>query len=96
MNKKKTFAYIIGGTCAVAVTLGIVLLISSKTIALSTAIVMICLSLASGLLIPNPISFLGLIAGICMIAFPSWIVGIIFILLGITGAIANLFVAKIK
>lgn len=95
MNKK-TFAYIIGGSFAVAILLGMILLISSKAMTISAAIVMICLSLASGLLIPNPVSFLGLIAGICIIIFPSWIVGIIFILLGIAGAIANLFVAKRK
>lgn len=96
MNKKKVFAYIVGGTCAAASALGMILLIPSKPLTLSTAIVMICLSLASGLLIPNPISFLGLMAGICMIIFPSWVVGIIFMLLGIAGAIVNLFVAKRK
>lgn len=96
MNMKKTFAYIVGGTCAVTATLGTILLISSKTLTIPTAIVIICLSLASGLIIPNPVSFLGLIAGICMIVFPSWIVGIIFICLGIAGTIVNLFVAKRK
>lgn len=96
MNKKKVFAYIVGGTCAAASALGMILLIPSKPLTLSTAIMMICLSLASGLLIPNPISFWGLMAGICMIIFPSWIVGIIFMLLGIAGAIVNLFVAKRK
>ena len=96
MNKKKVFAYIVGGTCATAFALGMILLIPSKPLTLSTAIIMICLSIASGLLIPNPISFLGLMAGIYMIIFPSWIIGIIFILLGIAGAIVNLFVAKRK
>lgn len=96
MKKKKAVAYIIGATCAIAVILGIIMLFSPKVITVSAAIAIICLSLASGLIIPNPISFLGLIAGICMLILPPWIVGIIFICAGIAGAVANIFISKKK
>lgn len=96
METKKVIAYIIGGTCALAVLVGLVLLAASRTVHISVAIVIICLSVAFGIMAPNPISLIGLMAGICMIVFPSWIVGIIFICLGIAGTIVNLFVAKRK
>lgn len=96
METKKVIAYIIGGTCALAVLIGLVLLAASRTVHISVAIVIICLSLAFGIMAANPISLIGLMAGICMLVFPAWIVGIIFMLLGIAGAIVNLFVAKRK
>lgn len=94
MKKNRLIAYVIGGTGALAVISGLFLLPSSKPMTLSAAITLICLSLASGLLAPNPVSFIGLIAGICMLIFPSPIVGIILIILGIIVAVTNLFISK--
>lgn len=94
MKAKRIVTYIVGGTGAVAVLLGILLLTASKAVNISAAIVMICLSIAFGLIIPNTISILGLAAGICMLVFPAPIVGVVLITLGIVIAVVNLIVAK--
>lgn len=94
MNKRKMIAYIIGATFAAAFILGLILLVASKGITVSIAITIICLSLASGLIAPNPISFVGLIAGICMLVFPPWIVGVVFIVIGVAGAVINALTAN--
>ncbi len=94
MKKKQTIAYLVGGFSTVALLLGIIMLFATKTITDSTAVTIICLSLASGLLLPNPISFMGLIAGISLLVLPPWSVGIILILIGTSGVLTNIFVSK--
>jgi len=94
MKLKKAIAYVIGGTGVLAALVGLALLPASKAVTISTAVTVICLSLAFGILIPNPICFVGLIAGICALIFPSWIVGVILIVMGAAIAIVNLFLAK--
>lgn len=82
MLVRKMLAWVVGGSCAISVVLGALLLIPSKMWSVFVAVTVICLSLASGLLMPNPISIWTLIAGVCMIVFPAWCVGIILIVLG--------------
>lgn len=88
--KKNKIAALLGGIFwATALFIGLCLLPSSDTGSLVGGITVICLSIATGMLIPNHISLLGLIAGICMIVFPGWVVGIVFCCLGAAGALAN-------
>lgn len=89
MNKKKIIALSIGVCCIVALIIGLILLASNNPIKLATAITIICLSLAFGLLIPNPICLFGLIAGILMIILPANVTGIILICFAVIGALAN-------
>ncbi len=93
---KKHFSYLIGIIFAVALLVGVCLLFVSDTVSLVSAIVIICLSLASGIMAPNPISLWVLIAGVCMLIFPAPIVGIVLIVLGCAGTLANLLIAKKK
>ena len=94
MIKKKFLAYILGATLAIAVVLGLLIILLPEFFTIASAITIICISLAFGIVLPNPVSFVGLIAGILMLIFPANIIGIIFICFGIIGALANLFVWK--
>ena len=93
--KKKFWAYGIGVMCAVGLLVGMVILLLKTPMAITTAIVIICLNICSGILLPNPISFWGLIAGICMLVLPANVTGIGMILLSGAGALTNgLFFTK--
>lgn len=91
---KKVLPYGVGVICTALIALGLVLLVAPKTVAVTAATVIICLSIAYGLLTIDPGSIIGLAAGVCMIVFPGWIVGIFFAVLGVAGTVANLFVHK--
>ncbi len=66
---------------------GCLFLASSDITSAVSGIVVICLSIATGLVLPNPLSFVGLIAGILMLALPAKTVGIILLILGIAGCL---------
>ena len=93
MKKAKISAWIVGGAFAVTIILGALLLIPSKVWSVTVAVVVICFSIVSGMLIPNPVSFLMLFAGICIIILPAWCVGVVLIGVGVIGAVTNLIVA---
>ena len=92
MTKKKLVNLLAGVVCAFALIVGLCLLLSGSGTAVAGGITVIVISLASGLILPNPLSLIGLLAGICMLVFPAKIVGTVFAVLGIGGAIANLAV----
>lgn len=92
MNKRKLITLLIGILCAVALAVGFCMLFVSGKISLVGGSVVICISLASGLIVPNPLSFIGLIAGILMLILPSWVVGVILLCMGTAAALVNLFV----
>ncbi len=94
MSKRKSVFYIIGGNFAFSALLGLMMVFLPKGLTVAAATVIICLSIASGLIIPNHISLLGLVAGICMLVFPAWIVGIVFIVIGNVGALINMFASR--
>ena len=52
--------------------------------------------MAFGIMMPNPVSIIGFVAGICMLVFPSLTVGIIMITLGVIMAVANVIISKKK
>ena len=88
MKKKKTVAYLLGGSFAVGAIIGLAFLVAPRAFSVTAALVVICLSLASGLILPNPVSFWFLMAGICMLILPSWVVGILLLLLSAAGMVA--------
>lgn len=90
MSKKNLISVVIGAVCALALILGAILLFSSGASNVAGGITVIIISLASGLIAPNPLSLLGLVAGISMLVFPPKAVGIVFIVLSVGGAVANL------
>lgn len=99
MKKKNLISLAIGIMCIITLIIGICMLVLPKSLSLPSGIILICLSLASGMLIPNPISFAGLIIGILMIIFPNWLPlysGIFFIVLGAVISIANPIIWKHK
>ena len=89
MRIKKSLVLVLGivGICAVLV--GAIFAIAPETFSTIGGIVIICLSLASGLLLSNPISVIPLLAGILVLVLPSQVVGILFALLGISGIIVS-------
>lgn len=89
MNRKKLISFFVGGTFAFALIIGILFLAAPKAFSVATAIVVICLSLASGLILPNPVSFWFLVAGVCMLVFPAWVVGLILICAAAAGMAVN-------
>ena len=95
MNKK-VIPYLIGGMCVLWIFLGLLLLIPSNAIRITIATVIVCLSIATGMLVPlpaimNPFSFWGLVVGIGLYFLPGWVMGIVFLLAGAVGAVANYF-----
>lgn len=85
---KKILSWILGITFIAAFACGICLLIFAQAISLVLGIVVICLSLATGLILPNPISLFALIAGICMIFAPVP-TGIVLTCVGTIGMLTN-------
>jgi len=63
--------------------IGISLAFLPKTYSTIIGIVIIILSLMSGLILQNPISAISLGAGICVHLFPPYIMGIVFIIVGL-------------
>lgn len=89
MYKKKLIAYGVGSLCAVGLLCGVLILLFGNPAAITSGIVVICLSICFGILVPNPICFWTLIAGICMLVFPTSVTGIILITLSAGSALAN-------
>lgn len=89
MKSRKVLISVLCIVAACVLLTGIGFLFASKTISIIGGIVIICLSLASGLILPNPISFFALIAGICALVFPPQIIGIAFAFLGLIGMITG-------
>ena len=85
---KKILSWILGLTFIAAFACGICLLVFSQAMSLVLGIVVICLSLATGLILPNPISLFALIAGISMIFAPVP-TGIVLACVGAIGMLAN-------
>ena len=96
MSKKNLFLLLVGIVCAVAVIIGVYLILTDGS-AFVGGIATIVISLASGLIAPNPISLVALIAGICMLVFSPKLVGVILVVLGMSAMVANSVVwLKIK
>lgn len=92
MVKQRIIPLILGIMCASSMVLGICLLFASDTVSLVSGIVVACISLAVGLILADPFSIVGLLAGVCMMVFPAPAVGIILIVFGAGGGVANLIV----
>ena len=89
MTKKRIISLIIGICFGSLLLIGMMLFVAPRVVSTVGGIVIVCFSLAFGMIMPEPVSFLALIAGICMLVFPSKIVGVVFLLLGIAGAACN-------
>ena len=92
MRKKSLIFLLCGIFCTMLVLSGLCLLLFSKSFATVGGIIVICLSLATGLIVPNPVSLVFLVAGILMLVLPKPIPAIVLLCLGVGGAIANLIV----
>lgn len=92
MKKKSLIFLLCGLFCASLILAGLCLLAFSRQFATVGGIVVICLSLATGLIAPNPVSIAYLVAGILMLVLPKPIPAIILLCLGVVGAVANLIV----
>lgn len=82
--KQKIFHWGIGGICATAMIVGLLAIVLPENASLAMSITVIVISIASGLIMPNPFSFLGLFTGILMLFMPM-VVGIILIAVSIAG-----------
>ena len=96
MKKKSLIFLLCGIFCASLLLAGLCLLLFSKQFATAGGSVVLCLSLATGLIAPNPVSLAYLVAGILMWVLPKPIPAIILLCLGAGGAIANLIVSMKK
>lgn len=96
MKLKKAFAYAIGAFCVACLIGGVIMIIGNMPVKVAAGVIVICLSLCFGMLIPNPFSFISLLIGICMIVFPSWITGVVMILAAVSGAISNALICRKK
>ena len=94
MKLKKFLSRAVCIIAACALLVGAGFIFAPKGFSVAGGIVIICLSLASGLILPNPISFLGLIAGVCVLIFPPKIVGIVFAVLGVAGMLTNVIISS--
>ncbi len=92
MKKRETVTLLIGLTWAVIGLLALGMIVMGRTAATVSGVVVICLSLASGMLLPNPISFFGLIAGILLLVLNPTATGIILLLFSLGGMLSNLIV----
>lgn len=90
MSKRNFFSLGIGIVCAVALLAGICMFFIPKAVSVTVALVLICLSLVVGLVMANPLSIVGLIAGIGLLVLPPWTVGIILLVCSIGGSVGNL------
>ena len=96
MKIKKTLTHICGALSAGLFLCGLCSFMLGRTFAFTVGIVIACLSLASGLLLPNPISFLTLAVGLCMIFAPVTVSGIVLVTLGAAGMITVPILSSIK
>lgn len=90
---KNTLSYSVGSSFALTLIFGVMLFFIPNWATITISIIIMCLSIASGMLFYNPLSVYWLIIGICMVAIPwKTAMGIVFICLGIVGATGNLLV----
>ena len=88
--KRKILSLVIGIVFISLLLIGVMFVVAPRVFSVVVGIVVVCLSLAFGMILPpEPSSFFALIVGICMIVFPPKIVGIVFVLLGIAGAVGS-------
>ena len=92
MKNKRLIFLLCGIFCASLILAGLCLLVFSKQFATVGGIVVICLSLATGLIVPNPVSIAYLVAGILMLVLPKPVPAILLLCLGAGGAIADMIV----
>lgn len=92
MKNKRLIMLLCGVFCVSLIVAGLCLLLFSKQFATVGGIVVICLSVATGLIAPNPVSIAYLVAGILMLVLPKPIPAIILLCLGVAGGIADLIV----
>ena len=90
MKNKRLIFLLCGIFCASLILAGLCLLAFSKQFATVGGIVVICLSLATGLIVPNPVSIAYLVAGILMLVLPKPIPAVILLCVGVGGAIVEL------
>ena len=76
MKSKKVSSILLGVVFAVEAVTGLLFLLVPGALSTTAAVLVICLSLASGLIVPNSLSLWFLAAGICMLVLPDWAVGI--------------------
>ena len=93
---KKIIVYLVGAGFLLLTILGIALVIGPESTDTVSGITLIVLSIASGLIVPNPISIFGLIAGILILVLPEKVAGIALLVIGAGACIANPIVAKSK
>lgn len=86
MNLKKTLLWVIGTLSAMMLVAGISLILLPKTVAVVVGVVVSCLSLATGLILADPLSIIGLVLGILLAFASKGIMGAILIAIGIIGA----------
>ena len=90
MKSKRLIFLLCGIFCTSLILAGLCLLAFSKQFATVGGIVVICLSLATGLIVPNPVSIAYLVAGILMLVLPKTIPAVILLCMGVGGAIVEL------
>lgn len=90
MKSKRLIFLLCGIFCTSLILAGLCLLAFSKQFATVGGIVVICLSLATGLIVPNPVSIAYLVAGILMLVLPKPIPAVILLCMGVGGAIVEL------
>lgn len=87
MNRKKSIYYLLGVSYALCLLVGLLFLAAPEGVSTAAAITVIVLSLASGLILPNPISFWYLLAGVLMLVLPTWCVSLILCCISAAGMI---------
>lgn len=81
---KKIFTIMSISFGAVLLLYGLLVLFMPKLFTTISAIVLICISLAIGLIFINPIPIIGIIAGALMLILPKTVSAIIFFALGVS------------
>lgn len=82
MNRQKLIDLLTAVVGAGAVLMGVCFLFFTEGAANASGIAVIVVSLASGLILLNPLSLWGLVGGICMLVFSPVVTGIIMISAG--------------
>lgn len=89
MEKRKVFTLAIGIFWTVLALVSVLLMVSGRTTAAILGVIVICLSICTGILLPNPLSFIGLFAGIAMLILPPVFTGVILLVVCLAAMAAN-------
>ena len=81
IKKCLMLGFFVWGICVFLIGIGFAFL--PKTFSTIIGIAIIALNLMSGLVLQNPISAISLGAGICVYLFPPYIMGILFVIVGL-------------